>query len=216
MKEWDRVALDSIGIHQLAFYDYQLLRAIRSGTPILNAACAQDIPDFGRFGAVNLDVRDPDQLRRLGLKIPLNYQQGSVFDMPFPDASFQTVVLGEFLEHCQEEVGNAAVAECTRVLRPGGHLVITLPLDGRPNGHNRAGDPEGTDEEHEGPWERSAFEKERGEWSPGVTVHHQTWWSNKMLWELRVANGLVETDRVSLIYGFTAPVTGWGLTWRKP
>lgn len=45
--------------------------------------------------------------------------------LPFADASFDTVMLTEVLEH----VGDleSAVAEVHRVLRPGGHALVTMP-----------------------------------------------------------------------------------------
>ena len=44
---------------------------------------------------------------------------------PFPDASFDVVVAGELLEHVREPGG--VVAEASRVLRPGGRLVASVP-----------------------------------------------------------------------------------------
>lgn len=51
---------------------------------------------------------------------------GFVDRIPFRDASFDTVLATEVLEH----VTNAeqAMDECARVLRPGGHLLVTVPF----------------------------------------------------------------------------------------
>lgn len=209
MKPWDVDAKSSIGFILTCYWHFQLVNALESGTPILNAASAADLAGLGRFGAINLDVRTRDQLRGVGLLIPPNYVEGSVFAIPYEDGRFQTVVLGEFLEHATFEAGCRAVKECARVLKPGGRLVITVPLDGRPNGANRPGHPEGEDVE------ALVNLNEHGNWSDGVTVHHQTWWSNKMLHDLRESVGLKETLRSALLYQFTAPVGGWGLVWEK-
>lgn len=45
---------------------------------------------------------------------------------PFGDASFDVVVLGEVLEHLRVNPLHA-LRECLRVLRPGGHLVLSVP-----------------------------------------------------------------------------------------
>lgn len=210
MKSWDISACNKVGFIITFYSQFQLLKALECGQPILNAASAGDIPQLWRYGAINLDVRTKEQLRQVGLQIPKNYVEGSVFDIPYKDGEFQTVVLGEFLEHATYEAGVRALKECRRVLKPGGFLVATFPLDGRPNGVNRPGDPEGADDAD------LVNLKESGEWSSGVTVHHQTWWSNKMLHDLMLETGFEEKERAALLYTFTAPVGGWGLVWQKP
>ena len=45
--------------------------------------------------------------------------------LPFPDASFDTVVATDVLEHVADDA--AAVTEFRRVLKPGGWLVLTVP-----------------------------------------------------------------------------------------
>ena len=208
MKPWDFDAQQNINFIMPGYWQYQALSAIESGAPILNAASSHDPARLHRFGAVNLDIRTPEELRRIGAQVPPNYKHGSVFAIPFPDNHFQTVVLGEFLEHCVEEAAHKAVKECARVLRPTGRLIITVPLDGRPNGHNRPGFAEGS--------EPDEINHEEREWSEGVTSYHQTWWSNEMLHRLRNSIGFVEIQRISLLYVFTAPIGGWGMVWEKP
>lgn len=53
------------------------------------------------------------------------FVRGSVHALPFPGASFDTVYLGQILEHLADP--EAAVGEAERVLRPGGRLVISVP-----------------------------------------------------------------------------------------
>lgn len=45
--------------------------------------------------------------------------------MPFAGASFDVVIASEILEHVRADA--AAIAECGRVLKPGGMLVVTVP-----------------------------------------------------------------------------------------
>ena len=51
--------------------------------------------------------------------------RGDATRLPFGDASFDRIVVSEVLEHIQNDVG--AIAEITRVLRPGGTLAVTVP-----------------------------------------------------------------------------------------
>ncbi|MCU1462581.1 MAG: rebM [Acidimicrobiales bacterium] len=45
--------------------------------------------------------------------------------LPFPDGTFDRVIVSEVLEHIPDDAG--AVAELTRVLRPGGTMAVTVP-----------------------------------------------------------------------------------------
>jgi 2-polyprenyl-3-methyl-5-hydroxy-6-metoxy-1,4-benzoquinol methylase len=56
-----------------------------------------------------------------GLKIV----PGTIFDMKLPDASFDVVTLWDVLEHTSDP--KAVLAECSRVLKPGGVLLVNYP-----------------------------------------------------------------------------------------
>jgi SAM-dependent methyltransferase len=51
--------------------------------------------------------------------------RGDATHLPFADATFDTVVTSEVLEHIQDDV--AAIKELHRVLKPGGTLGVTVP-----------------------------------------------------------------------------------------
>ncbi len=51
--------------------------------------------------------------------------QGDALHLPFPDGTFDRVICSEVLEHIPDD--GAAMAELTRVLRPGGTMAVTVP-----------------------------------------------------------------------------------------
>jgi ubiquinone/menaquinone biosynthesis C-methylase UbiE len=66
--------------------------------------------------------------------------ESSIAGMPVGDASVDCVTCTQVLEHIEDD--NAAVAEFARVLRPGGHALITVPTPPEPwphDGHVREG-----------------------------------------------------------------------------
>ena len=52
-------------------------------------------------------------------------QQGSIYNMPYPNDSFDAVILSEVLEHIDDDV--RGLDEAFRVLKPGGVLAVTVP-----------------------------------------------------------------------------------------
>ena len=50
---------------------------------------------------------------------------GDALRVPFPDGSFDRIIASEVLEHIPDD--RAAIAELTRVLRPGGTIAVTVP-----------------------------------------------------------------------------------------
>ena len=55
------------------------------------------------------------------------FVEGSVFELPFGDGSFDAVTMFEVLEHIPVGTESEAFAEIARVLAPGGALVLTTP-----------------------------------------------------------------------------------------
>lgn len=69
----------------------------------------------------------------------LELARASVSAVPFPDASFDLVVSLDVLYHAGVEDDVAAMAELTRVLRPGGTLLLNLPaFESLRSSHDRA------------------------------------------------------------------------------
>ncbi|EER01004.1 conserved hypothetical protein [Perkinsus marinus ATCC 50983] len=77
------------------------------------------------YNITGIDISEASlqQARQHGRDIPnLHYQVGSVYDIPFPDNSFDGVIISDVLEHLLDLQG--ALTEIYRVLKPGGVLVF--------------------------------------------------------------------------------------------
>lgn len=95
---------------------------------ILNVGCNTDGAALRRdFGAVNLDVMDTDNIT--GKALPVDVI-GDARELPYR-AEFDTVVLGEILEHMEHADAVLALENARRALKPGGRVVITIPHDRR-------------------------------------------------------------------------------------
>ncbi|MBW2282579.1 MAG: class I SAM-dependent methyltransferase [Deltaproteobacteria bacterium] len=111
---------------------------LKPGDWLLDAGCGGGRHCFGAFdtGAhvVGLDLDlEGLAMTRAGLKQRQRdgnvgtggAVHGNVFRLPFPDDRFDRVICSEVMEHVHDY--EAAVAELTRVLRPGGSMAITIP-----------------------------------------------------------------------------------------
>lgn len=74
------------------------------------------------------DVQNVGQyFARLGIATHL--QNGNVLQMPYADATFDTVLLISILEHLKPQEQEIAIREIRRVLKPGGQLVYGVPVE---------------------------------------------------------------------------------------
>ena len=55
-------------------------------------------------------------------------REGDALNLPFPDDSFDVVIISEVMEHIPDDKG--VLAEMVRVLKPGGRIAITVPRYG--------------------------------------------------------------------------------------
>ena len=98
---------------------------------LVDLACGGGLmaPHVGRLGYrhVGVDLNLPG-LRTAGEHGVLPVQ-ASVFAVPLADGCADVVVAGEILEHVEDDVG--VLAECARLLRPGGTLVLDALAAGR-------------------------------------------------------------------------------------
>ncbi len=77
---------------------------------------------------------------KLGHRADASVLQGSLLDLPLADETFDLAQCTQVLEHIEDH--EHAAAELARVVKPGGHLLITVPHPPEPfpnEGHVREG-----------------------------------------------------------------------------
>lgn len=67
----------------------------------------------------------PEAIRYCAEKDLGTVQQGDICNLPFPDATFDLILATDIIEHVDEDA--TALLELSRALRPGGHILITVP-----------------------------------------------------------------------------------------
>jgi ubiquinone/menaquinone biosynthesis C-methylase UbiE len=76
------------------------------------------------FEVTSTDVTEK-ALEVLRTRVAGPVERADATSLPFPTSSFDSVILGEVLEHVENDV--AALAEAARVLRPNGVLAVSVP-----------------------------------------------------------------------------------------
>ena len=111
--------------------DYDRL-GLRAGERLLDLGCGAGRHAFEavKRGAdvVALDA-DGSEIKHVALMLDElgggSAVNGDAFHLPFPDGAFDRVIAAEVLEHLPAD--RSAIAELTRVLRPGGTMAVTVP-----------------------------------------------------------------------------------------
>ncbi len=99
----------------------------RADYRILDAGCGtgQMLQHLGHFGrAVGVDT-SPEAIRFAATRAADNLVLGSILDLPFADGTFDCVLSLDVIEHVDDDV--ELVRHLAQVLKPGGHLVLTVP-----------------------------------------------------------------------------------------
>jgi ubiquinone/menaquinone biosynthesis C-methylase UbiE len=113
------------------FHRYCLARDLCSSLDVLDVASGEGygssiLADVARsVTGVDVDPEAVAHARTTYGKENLRFIHGSVLDLPLDDASVDAVVSFETLEHVREHV--RFMAEVKRVLRAGGHLIVSTP-----------------------------------------------------------------------------------------
>lgn len=102
-----------------------------NGTHILDAGCGEGITLeklVKRFPHATVQGIDTDPANiRICEAHSLPIRKGSLYDLPYSENSQDCCVFMEVIEHL--DAPERALEEITRVLRPGGRLVIVYPID---------------------------------------------------------------------------------------
>jgi SAM-dependent methyltransferase len=102
-----------------------------SGDRVLDLGCAAGaITDFlSGFGCevVGVDSEARAIERARSLFPDYRFEQADVASLPFADASFDKAVAADLVEHLDDDAFGAMLAECRRVLVPGGTLSLYTP-----------------------------------------------------------------------------------------
>jgi len=99
-----------------------------SGREVLNVGAGQgtfsQLLEGRGFRVTSTDL-SPDTLAVLRTRVRGEVLQADACALPFDDEAFDAVVLGEVLEHLEQDA--TALAEARRVLAPGGIVAISVP-----------------------------------------------------------------------------------------
>lgn len=104
-------------------------RRIHQGKPlsVLNIGAAtgsssEMLMAFGKVTSIEYD-RDCIEMVKDKLSFPISF--GDILNLDFMDGSFDLVCAFDVIEHVGDD--RRALSEMTRVCRPGGHLLVTVP-----------------------------------------------------------------------------------------
>ena len=142
-----RLAIRLIGLPHLGFraranFVLSAVRRLPRGRRVLDAGCgygiyAMSLAEEGyRVDAIDLDEKRIAVLNRMrgeyaALKDTLALHTGSLTALPYAADTFDGIICSEVIEHVTDDA--AAIAELSRVLKPGGTLILSVPYDSKHN-----------------------------------------------------------------------------------
>ena len=94
--------------------------ALRRGAHVV--ACDLGFDELRQVRSIGDVMRADGELTN---DVVLETANGDAMMLPFADGSFDRIIASEVMEHIDDDAG--ALAELTRVLRPGGVLAVTIP-----------------------------------------------------------------------------------------
>ena len=155
---------------------------------ILNVGCNTDGAQLGSgpnsMGAMNLDLGDTDAIT--GAAMPIHIKADARALPVTLHGMFDTVVLGEILEHMERPDAVLTLRQAMLALKTGGRVVITMPHD-----------PRRDSGELELPPEEKRF------YAPGVFAYHHRSisWAELYGWLAEAGLHVVERSRIHYIWG---------------
>jgi ubiquinone/menaquinone biosynthesis C-methylase UbiE len=107
-----------------------LLSHVEQGNRVLDVGCGEGwfcaaLAEAGVGNVLGVDVA-AEAVRRAHARFPaLRFEVCGESELPVGDVSIDVIWLGEVIEHVRDGLG--LLAECARVLAPGGRLLLTTP-----------------------------------------------------------------------------------------
>ena len=123
--QWWEVSGGLAALHWLAASRAEHIPpALGPDAVLVDLACGGGLmaPHVARLGYRHVGVDLGAQGLRVAREHGVLTVRGSVLAVPLADGCADVVVAGEILEHVEDDVG--VLAECARLLRPGGTLVV--------------------------------------------------------------------------------------------
>lgn len=110
-------------------YLWQVRRHVPAGGTVLELGCAAGVAYFGgRYRMIGSDL-SMSALRRAAAIYELCIQENAIRGIHLPDGSLDGVVSSYFWEHIAPADKGPLLAECFRVLRPGGRLLFLYDVE---------------------------------------------------------------------------------------
>ena len=106
-------------------YKERLAELVKPGMQLLHAGCGWDKNEISRPFSETCKVIGIDLDPRVQSMFHSEFYLASLSAMPFEDQSFDLIFLEYVLEHVEDPT--SAFREMTRVLKPGGHILILTP-----------------------------------------------------------------------------------------
>jgi ubiquinone/menaquinone biosynthesis C-methylase UbiE len=96
------------------------------GTGTLAIVAKRQVGSQGRVHGIDLSRDQLDVARKKARKagLDIEFHEGSVDELPFPDASFDAIFSTLMVHHLPKDIKIAAFREMRRVLKPDGRIVI--------------------------------------------------------------------------------------------
>jgi ubiquinone/menaquinone biosynthesis C-methylase UbiE len=109
------------------FVEQTIGAALPAGARVLDLGCGPGWVSHNLAGPYRLlgaDIEE-DAVRLCRSRYAADYMVASAFGLPYADGQFDAVIFTEAIEHFVDP--RPALAEITRVLRPGGLMLVTTP-----------------------------------------------------------------------------------------
>jgi ubiquinone/menaquinone biosynthesis C-methylase UbiE len=117
---------------------------------ILDAGCGTGVYSFSlankvkEINAVDISQEKINHANQTNIFSNIKFKQGDITKLSFPDNYFDAIICSDVLEHIKNDTN--AFSELSRVLKPKGRLLLTVPSNSDDNkrtykkyGHERAG-----------------------------------------------------------------------------